>query len=162
MRSILEHCAAVGAPEQVVEPGTVLLDQGETTGRLYVLKQGTIEVARGDTVVAVVSAPGAIFGEMSVLLEKPHTATVRASTAATVYAFDDAAGFLAAHPEIASCVARLLARRLNAATTYLVDLKQQFEGHANHFGMVDAVLESLLHHQDEISPGSDRQPDPPM
>ncbi len=162
MASIIEHCVAAGAPEEVLEPGSVLLVEGETSGRIYVLKQGTIEVARGDTVVATVTSPGAIFGEMSVLLGVPHTATVRTGSAATVYRFDDAPAFLSAHPEIAFGVARLLARRLNAATSYLVDIKRQFEGHDNHFGMVDAVLESLLHHQDEISPGSDRQPDPPM
>lgn len=162
MRSILEHCAAVGAPEVRVAQGTVLLVEGETSGRLYVLKQGTIEVMRGDTVVAIVHAPGAVFGEMAGLLGRPHSATVRATSAATVYTFDDSATFLKAHPEIAYCVARLLAQRLYAATTYLVDLKQQFEGHANHFGMVDEVLESLLHHQGDHSPGSDRQPDPPV
>ena len=81
---------------------------------------------------------------------------------ALVYAFEGSADFLRSHPEMAYCVARLLAQRLHAATTYLVDLKQQFEGHANHFGMVDEVLESLLHHQADMTPGSDRQPDPPV
>jgi CRP-like cAMP-binding protein len=161
MRSILEHCAAVHAPELQVAPGTVLLVEGETSGRLYVLKEGTIEVMRGDTVVAIIDAPGAVFGEMSGLLARPHSATVRATSGATVHAFEDSAAFLKSHPEIAYCVARLLAQRLYAATSYLVDLKRQFEGHDNHFGMVDEVLESLLHHQDDVSPGSDRQPDPP-
>lgn len=161
MRSILEHCVAVGAPLLRLEAGTVLLVEGATSGRLYVLKEGTIEVTRGDTVVAVVNAPGAVFGEMSGLLAKPHSATVRATSGATVHAFEDSATFLRSHPEIAYCVARLLAQRLHAATTYLVDLKRQFEGHDNHFGMVDEVLESLLHHQGDVSPGSDRQPDPP-
>lgn len=161
MRSILEHCAAVNAPQQRLLPGTVILVEGESSGRLYVLKEGAIEVVRGDTVVAVVDAPGAFFGEMSGLLGKPHSATVRATSAAVVYAFEDSATFLRSHPEIAYSVARLLAQRLYAATTYLVDIKRQFEGHDNHFGMVDEVLESLLHHQQEVTPGSDRQPDPP-
>ena len=161
MRSTLQYCAAANAPLRPLEPGTVLLVEGETSGRLYVLKEGTIEVTRGDTTVAIISAPGAVFGEMSALLGKPHSTTVRAASAAIVYQFEDSASLLRSHPEIAYCVARLLAQRLNAATTYLVDLKLQFEGHANHFGMVDEVLESLLHHQDDASPGSDRQPDPP-
>ena len=161
MRSILEHCAAAGARQQRLEIGTVLLVEGESSGRLYVLKQGTIEVTRGDVVVAIVNAPGAVFGEMSGLLARPHSATVRVTAVATVYEFVDSPSFLRSHTEIAYCVARLLAQRLHAATTYLVDLKRQFEDHDNHFGMVDEVLESLLHHQDELSPGSDRQPDPP-
>jgi hypothetical protein len=40
----------------------------------------------------------------------------------------------------------LLARRLDALNKYLVDVKQQFEGH-DHIGMVDEVLDTLLHRQ---------------
>ena len=84
-------------------------------------------------------------------------------TPATVYAFDDAAGFLRSDPEIALHVARLLAQRLNAATTYLVDLKRQYAGNGNHLGMVSDVLASLIHQQErEFTPGSDRLPDPAM
>jgi CRP/FNR family cyclic AMP-dependent transcriptional regulator len=161
MTSILEYCADTGAPQQKLEAGAVLLVEGESSGRLYVLKEGTIEVARGDTVVAVVDQPGAVFGEMSALLARPYSATVRTTSPATIYAFEGSDGFLRAHPEIAYCVARLLAQRLHAATTYLVDLKHQYESHDNHFGMVDEVLESLIHHQGEFSAGSERQPDPP-
>ena len=64
-------------------------------------------------------------------------------------------------PEIALLVARMLAQRLNAATTYLVDLKRQYAGNGNHLDMVSEVLASLLYNQEaEFSPGSDRQPDP--
>ncbi len=162
MATILEHCAAAGAPEISVEADTILLVEGEFSGLLYVLKEGAVEVARGDTVIAVTSTPGAVFGEMSGLLGKPHSATVRTTSPAVVYRFDQSGDYLVSHPEISYCVARLLAQRLNAATTYLVDLKHQFAEHANHFGMVDEVLQSLMHHQDEMTAGgSDREPDPP-
>jgi CRP/FNR family cyclic AMP-dependent transcriptional regulator len=146
-----------------VEAGTELLSEGTRSGRLYVLADGLLEVLRGDTQVAMVAEPGAIFGEMSVLLDTPHTATVRAYLPSTVYVFDDAAAFLKSDPEIGFFVARLLAQRLNAATTYLVDLKQQYEGHGDHLGMVSEVLASLLHQPDtDFTPGSDRLPDPSM
>ena len=50
-------------------------------------------------------------------------------------------------------VCELLARRLDSLNNYLVDVKRQFEGH-DHIGMVDEVLESLLHRQprDRIRP----------
>jgi CRP/FNR family transcriptional regulator, cyclic AMP receptor protein len=161
MQSILKYCADVKAPEHQLQPGTVLLVEGEASGKLYIIKDGTVEVIRGDVVVAIATQPGAVFGEMSALLARPHSATVRTASAATVYTFENSATFLQAHPDIAYCVARLLAQRLQAATTYLVDLKRQFEGQNNHFGMVDQVLESLVHHQGDFLPGSDRQPDPP-
>ncbi len=159
MGSILDMCQA--APLQELAEGTVLLPEGKTSGHLYVLKTGVVEVLRGDTQVAVIEEPGALFGEMSVLLNRPHTATVRALTPIAVYAFDDAEQFLRSNPEIAFLVGRLLAGRLNAATTYLADLKRQFEGHSSHLGMVGEVLDVLIHQQDEdFSLGPEREADP--
>lgn len=159
MRSLLEVCH--GAPAVEFPAGQVMLSEGTTSGHLYVLKEGAVEVLRGDTQVAVVDEPGALFGEMSVLLTRPHTATVRALTPCTVYVFDDAARFLRSNPEIAFHVCRLIAGRLNAATTYLADIKRQFEGQSNHLGMVGEVLDALMHNQeDEFSSGPERETDP--
>ncbi|MCJ7527112.1 MAG: cyclic nucleotide-binding domain-containing protein [Methyloceanibacter sp.] len=159
MASILDKC--VGVPRKEFAPGTILLSEGETSGRLYILAEGSVEVLRGDTQVAVIGEAGSVFGEMSVLLNRPHTATVRATSPVDVFVFDDAASFLKSNPEIAFFLGRLLAERLNAATTYLVDLKRQFEGHSNHFGMVGEVLESLIHQQHEdFTLGPEREADP--
>ncbi|MEQ1942446.1 cyclic nucleotide-binding domain-containing protein [Mesorhizobium sp. VNQ89] len=159
MRSVLERLDDSRKVEFTA--GSVLLSEGERSGKLYVLAEGTVEVARGDTPVAVVNEAGSVFGEMSVLLDVPHTATVKALSAAKVYVFDDAAAFMKSDPEIALVVARLLAQRLNTATTYLVDLKRQYAGQKNHLGMVSEVLASLLNQPEtDFRPGSDRQPDP--
>jgi CRP-like cAMP-binding protein len=163
MSSVLQHGSGAGLPAIRFDAGIALLVEGESTGRLYLLIDGEVEVLRGDTRVMVANQPGAIFGEMSVLLGVPHTATVKTVTPSTVYVIDDAETFLQAHPEIAFVIARLLAQRLNAATTYLVDLKRQFDGRGDHMGMIGEVLETLIHEQSrEFVPGSDRQPDPAM
>ena len=159
MASILDKC--VGVPRQEFASGTVLLSEGETSGRLYVLAEGSVEVLRGDTQVAVVDEAGSVFGEMSVLLNRPHTATVRATSPVGVFVFDDAERFLKSNPEIAFFLGRLLAERLNAATTYLVDLKRQFEGQGDHFGMVGEVLETLIHQQrEDFTLGPESEGDP--
>jgi len=159
MASILDACA--GARRHDYPSGTILLSEGDTSGRLYVLAAGAVEVLRGDTQVAVIKGAGSIFGEMSVLLGRPHTATVRAASPVSAYVFEDAESFLRSHPEIAFFLGRLLAERLNAATTYLVDLKRQFEGHGNHLGMVGEVLETLIHQQhEEFTSGPEAEADP--
>jgi CRP-like cAMP-binding protein len=159
MASILETCA--GAPLKDFAQGAVLIAEGETSGRLYILADGSVEVLRGDTQVAVVGEPGAVFGEMSVLLKRPHTATVRAMTPVRLFMFEDAEGFLKSHPEIAFFLSKLLAERLAAATTYLVDIKRQFEDKSDHLGMVGEVLETLIHQQhEEFSVGPEREADP--
>ena len=88
-------------------------------------------------------------------------ATVRALTDTTLFVAADAKAFLESHQEIALNLARLLAKRLHSVTSYLVDLKRQFEDQQSHLSMVDEVLETLVHHQGvESEPGSDRHPDP--
>ncbi|HET7716478.1 MAG TPA: cyclic nucleotide-binding domain-containing protein [Bauldia sp.] len=161
MVSILDHCT--DAPIKRFDAGDVLIEEGRWSGRLFVLVEGEVEVVRGGTSVAVIAEAGSIFGEMSVLLDLPHTATVRARTPVTVRAPDDAAAFLRQHPEIAFYLARLLAQRLNAATTYLVDVKRQYEGHGDHLGMVGEVLEALtVQQRRNFTLGPDRADDPRM
>jgi CRP/FNR family cyclic AMP-dependent transcriptional regulator len=157
MRAILEHCRDF--PIEWVGHGTVLLEEGQTTGRIYVLVEGRIEVLRGTTQVTVLTEPGSLVGEMSLLLSIPHTATARALGDIRVHVINDAATFFSAHPNLSWLVARLLANRLNAATTYLVDLTHQFAGSGDHLEMVGEVLETLIHQQEQdFLPGSDRDP----
>lgn len=128
--------------------GTVLLDEGPSTGRLYVLADGMIEIVKGDVSIARVMDEGSIFGEISALLGVGHSATVRAATDVAVYEIEDASAFLDNSPELTRAVANLLARRLIDATTYLTDLKHQYAGRDDHFGMVDQVLDALVNQQD--------------
>ena len=141
------------------QPGDTVLEEGLTSGRLYVLIDGTVEIAKGDFQINIVSEPGAILGDMSVLLAMPHMATVRALSPARAYVSENGDAFLRSNAEIAYELSKMLAQRLNGVTGYLVDLKRQFEDHDSHFGIVDEILESLVHQQPaEVALGSDRAP----
>lgn len=156
--SILRFCD--GLPERQTAVGEVLLEKGTFGNKLYLLAEGALEVSDDGIQIAVQDEPGAIFGEMAVLLGVPHTATVTACAPSRVYVVDDAAGFLRDNPQITLFVAELLARRLQHVTGYLVDVKRQFADQDGHFGILDEVLSSLLHQQQqECSPGSERDPD---
>jgi CRP-like cAMP-binding protein len=159
MRAVLDCCT--GGTERKIAAGTHLVTEGGTSGHLYVLMDGKLEVLKGEMAVANIAEPGAVLGEMSVLLGVPHTATVRACTDTVVYEFEDAASLLKQHPELALLLARMLAQRLNAANTYLADLKRQYAGHGTHLAMVGEVLQSMINLPPlEVSPGSDRKSDP--
>jgi CRP-like cAMP-binding protein len=158
MRAVLDYC--IGGTNRTVRAGALVLQEGSKTGHLFVLLEGRLEVVKGDSVVAVLSEPGAMLGEMSVLLDQPHSATVRAAADSVVYEFDDAAAFLRDQPAVALLIARLLAQRLNVATTYLADLMHQYGGHGNHLAMVGELLQSMINlPPTEVSPGSDRESD---
>jgi CRP/FNR family cyclic AMP-dependent transcriptional regulator len=161
MRAVLEYCT--GGVQRTISAGTIVIHEGSTTGHLFVLIEGRLEVVKGDTVVASIVEPGAMVGEMSVLLDKPHTATVRAAADSTVYEFSDAASFLREQPAVALLIARLLAQRLNVATTYLADIMHQYAGHGDHLSMIGEILQSMINLPPiKVSPGSDRQSDPRM
>ena len=161
MRAVLDYCT--GGTQRDVPAGTIVIHEGGTTGHLFVLIAGRLEVIKGDTIVASITEPGAMVGEMSVLLDQPHTATVRAASDSTVYEFGDAAAFLRDQPAVALLIARLLAQRLNVANTYLADIMHQYAGHGDHLAMVGEILQSMINLPPiAVSPGSDRQSDPRM
>src|SRR5258708_15209213 len=142
MRAVLDYCT--GGTERTVAAGTLVSHEGGRSGLLFVLIEGRLEVGKGDSVVAVLTEPGAVLGEMSVLLDQPHTATVRAASDSVIYEFNDAASFLRDQPAVARLIAQLLAQRLNAAATYLPDLIHQYAGHGTHLSMVSELFQTIL------------------
>jgi CRP/FNR family transcriptional regulator, cyclic AMP receptor protein len=135
-----------GQPKRYFNAGEIILAEGSTTGMLFFLIDGEVEVYKDDVQIAATSEPGSVFGEMSALLGTSHRASVRSVVPSTFYAVDDGRRFLETHPAVSMHVSEILARRLDALNRYLVDVKQQFEGH-DHLSMVDEVLEVLMHRQ---------------
>lgn len=108
--------------------GSILLEQGSQTGKLVVLKDGEIEVVRDGKFISSTKSPGAIFGEMSLLLEKPHTATVQAVSDVECYVIHDALQVLETHPSWTLQIARLLAQRVNNTTAALMAAQPDGDG----------------------------------
>lgn len=125
--------------------GRRLIEEGVRHGKLFFLKSGRVAVARGETVIAHLKTPGVVLGEVSVLLDSPATATVLALEDTEVFIADDPFQFLRERPEVAVQVSRTLAYRLNAATQYLVDVREQLKSCSDHVGMVDGVLDAILY-----------------
>ena len=142
MADILDYCD--GLAKISFKPGQVILPENERLGRLYVLVTGQVEVIRERTAVTLVEEPGSIFGEMAVLLDMPHSATVKALAAVTAYEIPDALTFLDKRPEFSLAIATMLARRLYYTTSYFVDLQQQAAGKRQDLDLVDQILATLV------------------
>ena len=110
-----------------IAPGMALIEQGGRTGQLYVLKEGQLEVVRDGKHVTTIKSPGAVIGEMSVLLDTPQSATVRAITEVDYFVIDNALEVLHSHPDWLLQIARLLAQRVNATTAQLTRDKSEEE-----------------------------------
>ena len=147
MTNILQYCK--GRKIETFKSGAVLIKQGGYERRLFVLVEGQVEVLREDTQVSYVDEPGSLFGEMSVLLDMPYSATVKALSAVKAYVIEDAIGFLGSQSEIALELAALLARRLYYTTSYLVDLQQQAAGRREDLDVVDKILAQLVQSPDD-------------
>jgi CRP-like cAMP-binding protein len=118
-------------------------------------------VERDGIPFARIDTPGAVFGEMAAVLGQTATATARVSEISTFRVADDPIAFLSDRPGAALEVLRLAATRLDGLTRYLSDVKRQYADLAGHLGMVDDVLNVLVHHQPRpVRPGSAREPDP--
>jgi CRP-like cAMP-binding protein len=156
--SLLSLCS--GLPVEDFAADAILIDEGTQPTRMYVLRSGAVVIKRDDVAVARIDSPGAILGEMSVVLGKPATATVVAESDMSVHVVDDPETFLMEQPGAALAILRTTAARLDGLTQYLVDVKQQYAGLEGHLGMVDQILDTLVHHQASAArTGSVRDPD---
>jgi CRP/FNR family transcriptional regulator, cyclic AMP receptor protein len=113
-------------PIAAYQPGETVLTAGSKTGLLLMLKKGAVAIVKGGIEMAKVTEPGTVFGELSALLDQPHTADVRALETTEFYVAN-ANALLVRNPVALLCVAAVLARRLDAANRTLIELKSQFQ-----------------------------------
>jgi CRP/FNR family transcriptional regulator, cyclic AMP receptor protein len=127
-------------PLETYGPGEMVLRDGTKTGRLLILKKGVVAVAKGGLTIAKVAEPGAVFGELSALLDAPHGADVRALEPSQ---FHVAAGdLLMREPAALLYVATVLARRLDLANQGLVELRSELEAGASP-SLLAATLDKI-------------------
>jgi len=130
-----------GFPLVTFQAGESVLTAGLRTGRLLILKEGAVEVLKEGVQVAAVTEPGAVFGELSVLLDQPHTADVRALEVSQFHVADGAT-LLRIDPIGLLYVATVLARRLASANQSLIELKRQVQT-GQPRGMIDKTVENM-------------------
>lgn len=147
-------------PEVRFAAGDVVLREGGRGSSLWVLVSGALRVCKGEVQVNSITRPGAVIGEISMLLDCAYSATVEATEPTVLRLAADGQALLSSDPAITRLVAVGLAERLNFLTTYLADLKHQY-GDAPGLAMVQDVLNQLAQSQPAaVRPGSARDPDP--
>lgn len=118
-REILEKLADY--PLLVFEEGDVVLSEGSQTGRLLFLKHGAVDVVMNEVDLIRVDEPGAVFGDIALLLDQPHKADVRAVQSSSFHVVENAEAFLAAEPDVLLYLAKVLARRLDAVNHLVIE-----------------------------------------
>jgi CRP/FNR family transcriptional regulator, cyclic AMP receptor protein len=156
MDDVLSLCE--GLPTRSLQAGEVLLTDGSPGGAMYVLTRGAVGVRKDGATLLRIEEPGAFLGEISALLGLPRSADVVAVEPSEVRVIEDPAAALTAEPELVLAIARLLAHRLRAVTSYLADLKRQYGGAGGHLALMDQVLSELTAIRTaSLPPGSERE-----
>ena len=127
-----ERVAAL--PLESFAAGATVFAEGTKTGRLLVLDSGAVSISKSGTEIARVAEPGAVLGELSALLDLPHTADVHALEPSQFHVAD--AAQLLVDPEALLFVASVLAQRVVGANSALLELKQQI-----HAGAPSSLLD---------------------
>ena len=132
-------------PLAIFQAGETVLANGSKTDRLFILKKGTVAIVKETIEIAKVAEPGAVFGELSTLLDQPHTADVRALETSQFHVAE-AAALLAQDPIVLLYVAAVLAQRLNVANQAIIQLKTQIQAGQprNEIGRTIEKIEGLL------------------
>jgi CRP/FNR family transcriptional regulator, cyclic AMP receptor protein len=127
-------------PTATYRAGEAILTAGSKTGQLLILKSGTVTILKGSIEIAKVTEPGAVIGELSALLDQPHTADVRALEDSQFHVAN--AALLERDPVAVLHIARILARRLVAIDDGFVELKKQLEA-GQSSGVLGRTLERI-------------------
>jgi CRP/FNR family cyclic AMP-dependent transcriptional regulator len=138
-------------PLVTYQPGETVIVDGSKTGRLLFLKKGNVAIVKEDTEIAKVAEPGAVFGELSVLLGQPHTANVHALETSQFHVAN-ATTLLKQNPSALLYLATVLAHRLDGANQDLIQLKNQLQTGETHSVVAKTVsrIEGLLVVGDEF------------
>lgn len=126
---------AEGAKTVELEPGDVLMNEGDAAGSVYLLMDGILQVSRNfdgdEAVLATIDQPGSLVGEMVALGGGTRTATVTALAATSLVGITDEEFHAALDGNDD------LARELVSVAVRRAEEGELAEILASHFGIVD-------------------------
>ena len=100
-----------------VEPGEIVIREGDTGDAYYVLESGELEFQQGETFLRGTTERGYGFGEIALLRDVPRTATVRAVQPSVVLTLGraDFLEVVTGHPQAHAAASRIVAERAGPA-----------------------------------------------
>ncbi len=105
---------------QIYKKGEVIISEGDLSFDWFVLFHGRVGVFRGNKMISQFHERGTIFGEMSGILARPRTATMKALDDSEVMVIKSSVDeVIRNHPEIANKILINLAERLARTTDEL-------------------------------------------
>jgi glucose-6-phosphate 1-dehydrogenase len=121
--SVFLHSLALVLKPAVYAPGDVVVRKGDAGAEMYFVARGEVEVDDGKKQLSL--GDGSFFGEKSLLLAEPRSASVRAKTQCDLYVLDktDFVKVLKDHPAFAASILAAYCARYNCK----LDATQAFD-----------------------------------
>ena len=141
---LLDHCRDL--PVRTFEAGDPIIEENHKDGHLFILRSGSVEIRKRDVEVNRLSSAGSIFGEVGLLLDQPHGASVVARMTTECYEIEDGETYLSSHPRMALLIAKVLARRLRNVTDELVEVREMIDADEETSGRFGGIMKTLVDH----------------
>lgn len=128
------------AQNRIVEPGQVIVKQGDPGQEMFIIVEGEVVVERDGVLIADLSA-GGHFGEMSIVDDAPRSASVRAKTRTDMLVIGQAemGGLMRLDPVLAVKIlwtlVQALSGRLRLASAELIEFKLEAPGRQSNVQM---------------------------
>ena len=118
------HSLALVLKPALFAAGDVILEKGEAGAEMYFVARGEVEVVDGERVL-ITLGQGNFFGEKSLLLSEPRSASVRAKTQCDLYMLSksDFMKVLKDHPKFARSILDAYCKRYDL----VLDASQAFD-----------------------------------
>ena len=119
----VKHIEDLNLPEVEFESGDVILEEGITSSKIYILQAGEVRVVAKGEEICTIDVKGAVFGETSVLLGHETSAKVEAVGKSSFLLIDDAENYLKSQPELIYNIAIILAGRIVNMNQLFVEMR---------------------------------------
>ena len=123
-------------------PGEVVLTEGQGSSIIYILRRGVLGIYKGDNKVSEIKGQGVVFGEMSSILGKPRTVTVKAEQNSEIMVYRGGIdGIIRKFPSISKKILVVMAERLESQTAKYSTLQSKCEFIQKQLAAAKAKLE---------------------
>jgi len=121
---LIPHLILMDKELQHFPAGTTVIREGEPGTSAYVLEDGEVVIQVEGKEVTSVSEHGAIFGEMSTLLERNRGASVVTTKDSSFYVLEDLESFLHQNRDLSYQLLRLMAQRIDEMDNVVVERRK--------------------------------------
>lgn len=115
-----------GSDLLIFNEGEIILKEGQASSIIYILMKGVLGIYKGENKVSEIKGQGVVFGEMSSILGKPRSVTVKTETPCEVMVYHGGVeSIVRQFPSITKKILVVLAERLEAQTAQYSTLQSK-------------------------------------